>query len=416
MKSNSIFKNLTKMLFGNIGSTIVGLISLPLVLHSLSQSEYGIFTLVYALGGIVAAATQLFSGNIILPYVVRAKEKKEISTEKYYVLTYIKSGIILAIVSILAAVIFIFVVYDISGVTLLLLFSFNCIFSLINTYALNIALMYKNYNYIAIVTALRNSVRLVFIFLMLNFFSFTTAKDNMLSYLISELLIFLISFSLYKSIYHRFKNVKSIKTTEIKKIIKDSFYSFSASNIKELQNVFILTIIKKYFGVEAVGLYGAAGKILNSIQMFFKVFETTVFPYINEKLQDAKFIQNISKVTFLVGLVMLGGLNIFIEPIILLLLGDQYLKDILFFRVSFLRIIVYSLQVTQRSLIFSIHKSWFLLTTIGVEFITCVLSIMVLVYLNLGIEYIIISIFFTEMIGYFIRRKLIENYNNKIVN
>ncbi|MFZ3588944.1 lipopolysaccharide biosynthesis protein, partial [Bacillus sp. DJP31] len=359
--NSEILANAKKLIFSNVTTTIIGLVSFPLVFKHLSASEYGVFTLVFSLGGILTILNQVVSGNTILPLIINSIEKKDMAREYSILRFYMNFGGFILLLSIILTFIVSLYIYNLSF-SIIIVFISYLVFSQINTYLVNISLMYKDYNYITVVTILRNLLRLLIILLLIYFDFFDSALHYLCTYLTTELfIILLLSWKKLYFIYMRFENTINIKINSlisIKEIYKDNSFNFFGNNIVEMKQMFIIWIINTFFSTEIVGVFGAIKKIVNMVGSMYKSFESAIFPYISsiiERKENTNLIKGINTFSFIFTTLLISMLILLNDYIIIYLISKEYLIYSNVFIVGYFYIICSSFQLSQKSLLYSMH-------------------------------------------------------------
>lgn len=415
--NKEILKSLKKLFLSNIATTIIGIITVPIVFKYLSPQEYGVFTLIISLNAVLSMSNQLISSNTILPLITNCIETRDIKKEYGILRFYFLFGLLLFIFSSLIVYNIAFFVYKIDFI-LLITFLGYLLFNQINTYLINISLMYKDYNFIAIATVSRNLYRLVFILIFIFIGIFESAFHNLLGYFFSELIVFLImSLKKIKSIAIKFQNIEKVKIynlISLKLLFKNNTFNFFGGNILEGKNLLIIWIINTFMSTELVGVYGAVTKIVSQIWSFYKNFESSIFPYIStmiEKGEKNLSVKKLNYVSTLFSLVLTIFLVCFNEYVIKILLSSEYLPYQHIFALGYIVIFVSSFQLSQKSIIYSLQLTDIIFWGAIVEFFIFLISFLVLNFWFFGLSSVMIGDILGKYISIIFKKRKLRKYN-----
>lgn len=409
-----LIRNFSKLFISNIASMVIGIISFPLVIKNLSQEQYGLFVTVFSLVGVSSVLQQMVSSNIILPYVSNAISLNKSDQEKGYLSFYIKSGVKLIILSLIIVNFAANFFYGIHNNQMIVYLSGYILFSQVNTYMINIALMYKKFNYISIVTLLRNAIRFFIIILFILLGELNSANDNLRTYLISEFVLLGFSLSFLKFLKFRLINVENSYHVDKYSIYKDSFTNFSSTSVVEITNISLVTFIKLYYNLEYVGIYGAVKKLISIVSGLFNTFENSLFPYVSvwiKSRKDKKIqMEYINKIIIIITMIGLLVFNLLLKQIIFYFVGEEYVQNVMTFRIASLYVLVYSFQVMQKSIIYSVSQTKILFEANLYSFFSHVIFIFLFcIILKLGLNGIFFSIVISEFISYFYKDMKIKH-------
>lgn len=365
--SNQLFKeiinNFKKLFLSNVTSTLIGFITLPIVFKYLSPEEYGSFTLMFSLLGVLTILNQIISGNTILPFITKCIEDNDEQGEVYFLKLYIVSGTIFLVLSIGLISSLALFVYKIKFDLFLIFLGYLYIYQ-INSYLLNISLMYKEYNYITTVTVLRSILRLLIILILILVGTYSKAIHNMITYFATELIILLVVSSqkiIY--LYRKYKknNMKDGQIRnyiQLKQIMKYNMYNFFGTNIIEVKKMLIVWIINTFLSIEMVGVYGAINKIVSVIESIYKNIEVSIFPYVTSIINNREsknVVSRINVISVIISVAFIVFLSISNKYIISYLLSDSYLMFSNIFIVGYFRILVSSFRISQKSILYSLQ-------------------------------------------------------------
>lgn len=182
-------------------------------------------------------------------------------------------------------------------------------------------------------------------------------------------------------------------------------------NLYTTSNVFILGL---FAPANIVGYFAAADKIRMAFQGILSPMSQSVFPYVNNLLNDSyerfiSFNKKLFKIALLVGTIISIALFLFAEPLVNIVLGKYYQSSILVLRIiAWLPLIIFLSNVLgiQTMLPMNKHKS-FAIILFFAAMINLVLSfILVPKYFEIGtsISVLVTEIFVTTAFFVFIKK------------
>lgn len=413
-----VINSFAKLMFSNISSMIIGLITFPLMLKNLSKEEYGVYVVAFSLVSLVSIIQQLNSPNSVLPIIVNAEDNGDFERAKSYLKLHVFLGITLLIIGIIIMYIIGVLLYNFN-IKLIFFLLLYVVFSQFNTYAINISLMYKKYSFLSIAIFLRNFIRLIILVILINNNFFNSAADNILSYVYSEFLLMFFSMKIYIYIYNKYKEFKTI-SLEYFDLIKQGIYNFLSNGITEGGNVLIISILKVMYGLEVVGVYGAIRKFIGIIMSFYNTFENSLFPYIAtwiNKKDNSNKLTSINKIITLCTVILVVVINLPLEYIIKAFVGKEYLIDIITFRIAMIYILVYSFQIMQKSILYSIKKNQVILKGNILAFVINIFLIFALGALSdLKLNGVFIAGAIGDFLGFYYRKKQLDGVAELFTN
>ncbi|MFZ2863796.1 MAG: flippase [Ignavibacteriaceae bacterium] len=106
-------------------------------------------------------------------------------------------------------------------------------------------------------------------------------------------------------------------------------------NLYTTSNVFILGL---FAPSSVVGYYSAADKVRIAFQGILSSMSQSVFPYVNKLLAESyqKFIsfnRKLLKISFMIGIIISSSLFLFAEPIVKIVLGNEYSPSVIVLRI-----------------------------------------------------------------------------------
>lgn len=106
-------------------------------------------------------------------------------------------------------------------------------------------------------------------------------------------------------------------------------------NLYTTSNVFILGLFAPN---SVVGYYSAADKVRIAFQGILSSMSQSVFPYVNKLLAESyqKFIsfnRKLLKISFMIGIIISSSLFLFAEPIVKIVLGNEYSPSVIVLRI-----------------------------------------------------------------------------------
>jgi PST family polysaccharide transporter len=124
----------------------------------------------------------------------------------------------------------------------------------------------------------------------------------------------------------------------IKDQLREGWYLFLSSistNLYTTSTTFILGILTNN---TLVGYYAAADKIRMALQNMLAVFYTSIFPFISRLAEHSRkdfwnFIRRVLVLSSISGLIISAILFIFSEPLILIMLGNNYIDAVIFLKI-----------------------------------------------------------------------------------
>lgn len=415
--NKEILKSLKKLFLSNVATTIIGIITVPIVFKYLSPQEYGVFTLIISLNAILSMSNQLISSNTILPLITNSIETKDTKKEYGILRFYSLFGLLIFIFSSLIVYIIAMFIYKIDFILLITFLSY-LLFSQVNTYLINISLMYKDYNFIAIATVSRNLYRLVFILLFILFGFFENAFHNLLGYFFSELIVFLVmSLKKIRFFAWKFQGIEKINIQDLfslKLLFKSNTFNFIGGNILESKNLLIIWIINTFMSTELVGVYGAVTKIVSQIWSFYKNFEASIFPHIStmiEKGEKSFSVTKINSISTLFSLILTIFLIYFNEYVIKILLSSEYLPYQNIFALGYIVIFVSSFQLSQKSIIYSLQLTDIIFWGAIVELFVFLIAFFVLNFYLVGLGSVMIGDILGKYISIIFKKWKLKKYN-----
>ena len=267
------------------------------------------------------------------------------------------------------------------------------------------------------ITIISISVKALWVVLV---FLLVTTKNDIVNLVIlnagSSVLIGIISiFVISKKFQVKYK-IPSLKNIK-EQFIEGWHYFLSTASISlyTTSTTFILGL----FASEAiVGYFSAADKIRNAIQNISSSASRTVFPHLSSEFQKSKeaAFGFIRKFTISIGTVMLIIsilLFFFAKPIVLIMLGEEYIKSIILIKImAFLPIIIFLSNVAgiQTMLNMGYKKEFSNIILISGIFSVILSFILVPIYFEIGtaVTVVLTEVLVTAQMIFFLRKKRIK--------
>lgn len=194
---------------------------------------------------------------------------------------------------------------------------------------------------------------------------------------------------------------------------REIFISTVAINLYTTTNIVILGLMTN---ATAVGFFGAANKLIDSVKGLMGAFSSAVYPHVSAKVKEnprgaIEFLKKFARLYGGIFFIVSMGLSIFAAPIVEILFGSGYERT-----VEILRLIGWLPFVIALSNVFGIHFmlnfglqdlfSRILIAAAALDFIIIFPLTNALGNIGVALVMLIVEIFVTVVMGFAVRRKL----------
>lgn len=326
-----LVKNFTSLSLLQLANYIFPVITLPYLVRVLGPEKYGVINFAAAFSAYFVIITDYgFNLSATQEISVNRNDKEKVSEIFSSVLTikiilfFLSSGIFFLIVNMfelfsndagLYSIMFIGVV----GIVLFPLWVYQGV---------------EQMKYILIINVAIRSVTIVSIFLLVK-----VENDYLLLaviYTITQVMTGITGlFFAIRKFDLRYLFPSKVQLLEQLKKGWNLFLSSIWINLYTTSNVFILGLFAPN---SVVGYYSAADKVRIAFQGILSSMSQSVFPYVNKLLAESyqKFIsfnRKLLKISFMIGIIISSSLFLFAEPIVKIVLGNEYSPSVIVLRI-----------------------------------------------------------------------------------
>lgn len=326
-----LVKNFTSLSLLQLANYIFPVITLPYLVRVLGPEKYGLINFAAAFSAYFVIITDYgFNLSATQEISVNRNDKEKVSEIFSSVLTikiilfFLSSGIFFLIVNMfelfsndagLYSIMFIGVV----GIVLFPLWVYQGV---------------EQMKYILIINVAIRSVTIVSIFLLVK-----VENDYLLLaviYTITQVMTGITGlFFAIRKFDLRYLFPSKVQLLEQLKKGWNLFLSSIWINLYTTSNVFILGL---FAPSSVVGYYSAADKVRIAFQGILSSMSQSVFPYVNKLLAESyqKFIsfnRKLLKISFMIGIIISSSLFLFAEPIVKIVLGNEYSPSVIVLRI-----------------------------------------------------------------------------------
>lgn len=326
-----LVKNFTSLSLLQLANYIFPVITLPYLVRVLGPEKYGLINFAAAFSAYFVIITDYgFNLSATQEISVNRNDKEKVSEIFSSVLTikiilfFLSSGIFFLIVNMfelfsndagLYSIMFIGVV----GIVLFPLWVYQGV---------------EKMKYILIINVAIRSVTIVSIFLLVK-----VENDYLLLaviYTITQVMTGITGlFFAIRKFDLRYLFPSKVQLLEQLKKGWNLFLSSIWINLYTTSNVFILGL---FAPSSVVGYYSAADKVRIAFQGILSSMSQSVFPYVNKLLAESyqKFIsfnRKLLKISFMIGIIISSSLFLFAEPIVKIVLGNEYSPSVIVLRI-----------------------------------------------------------------------------------
>ena len=409
-KNIVLFKNFSSLTILQFSNYLFPLITFPYLVRVLGPEKFGLVNF-------AAAFVAYF--NVLTDYGFNLSATQEISinrnnkqkiNEIFSSVLLIKSALFF-----ISGFVFIFLVLSIpkfSSNSLIYIFSFMIVFGTV-LFPVWFFQGMEEMKYITFINIAIKTVWVVLVFLLIH-----SAKDVLLLVILngsSFILIGLISLVILRI---KFK-IEFIlpEMNEIKRQLTEGWYIFVSTasiTLYTTSNIFILGLLTNN---TIVGYFSAADKIRAAIQGLFQNASTAIFPHLSKLFQESKtsaikFIKNYLKLSVYIAIIVTIIMFILSKPIVLIVLGNNYLSSVNVFRIIvFLPLIILLSNIYGIQIMLNLgYKKEFSRIILFAGIVNLILSvILVPLYFEIGtaIAVVITELIVTTGMYYFVNRKKI---------
>jgi len=409
-KNIVLFKNFSSLTILQFSNYLFPLITFPYLVRVLGPEKFGLVNF-------AAAFVAYF--NVLTDYGFNLSATQEISINRNnkQKINEIFSSVLLIKLALffISGFVFIFLVLSIpkfSSNSLIYIFSFMIVFGTV-LFPVWFFQGMEEMKYITFINIAIKTVWVVSVFLLIH-----SAKDVLLLVILngsSFILIGLISLVILRI---KFK-IEFIlpEMNEIKRQLTEGWYIFVSTasiTLYTTSNIFILGLLTNN---TIVGYFSAADKIRAAIQGLFQNASTAIFPHLSKLFQESKtsaikFIKNYLKLSVSIAIIVTIIMFILAKPIVLIVLGNNYLSSVNVFRIIvFLPLIILLSNIYGIQIMLNLgYKKEFSRIILFAGIVNLILSvILVPLYFEIGtaIAVVITELIVTTGMYYFVNRKKI---------
>jgi O-antigen/teichoic acid export membrane protein len=324
VKSNSIFKNSTFLIVGNLLQKVISFYTAILITRYLGPERYGQYTFVISLILIVAVLWNFGFGTII----VRDVSKDKSLAAKYSGGVIFLKFFFAAIIILLSCLYLKIVNYDNVIIKAILIFGVGNFLMSINEVFISIFSAYRRMDFSAFIPIIRASVLLLAIVVIIQ--TEGGIIEIFLGYLISFIFVLIFSSCLIKTKFAF--PVFNFNIQFLKELVIKAFPLLLISVVNIILFRIDAIMLSKMQGDVELGLYGAAYNIFEiSIALFPMILMKATFPVISEQFD--KNIENMKKLFvilmkyfYLLGIPLSLGTILLGKDIIIVLFGNEYIN------------------------------------------------------------------------------------------
>ena len=405
--ARKIAKNTTVLYIAQIITYVLGFFITVYTIRYLSVDSYGILSTALALTGIYVVFSDLGLSTLTVREVARDK-----SLTKKYVGNTTVMKLFLSLFTFLLTIVTAYVVgYSETTVIVIYILTISFIFNAFSSIFYSIFQSYQKMEYQSVATILNSVVMLLGILIVIN------QGLNVIAFALVYLIANAVNF-IYVLITYAWKfylpNIEvdlGFWKPTIREALPLSITSIFAIIVFRVDTV-ILSIIK---GVEAVGFYNAAYRLMEALIFFPQVYTIAIFPvfstlYVSSKkpLKTA-YLKSFKYLTIL-SLPIAVGTTLLAQPIILLLFKTAYIPSILALQIVVWVLPFIFVNYIQGSLLTAMNRQITVLKITAASLALCVVLNLVLIpiYSFLGAAFVtVITEVFSVSLSFYVLSKLI---------
>ncbi|MBF0239016.1 MAG: oligosaccharide flippase family protein [SAR324 cluster bacterium] len=347
-------------------NSIFTILTAALTFRIVTVEEFGVIALVQSSAGVIglivgALSCATFFG-VEIPKKIGEKDDEKVKFLLYtsFFLTLILTELMLGIVFFVNDV---FLKYpQISFYYLFLLLSLNT-----SLFQGHIELLFGSYLLFGKRALFRIVITLARFFIIagLYFFPNFTATPHLwvlYSYPLSICIALIFIFPFVIKLIYQLKDIPLVareKFVFIKDSIKHIKYIILISITKKIQDDAPIWLLQFFLGTVSVGLYSAAQKVVNIVFTGLRLIETLIVPFLSQISYDTSKRNRVSNVIakymFWLSVFFSIGLIICMDPIVNLILTNQFENVTLISQIFTLILVAYSLTSVQRPLLYTLN-------------------------------------------------------------
>lgn len=396
IESNKVlFKNFTSLSLLQIANYLFPIITLPYLVRVLGPEKYGLVNF-------AAAFVMYFS--IITDYGFNLSATQDISVNRnnaertsqiFSAVIIIKMILFSASAILFTAIIFAFPIFQKD--LLLYAITFVTVFGS-GLFPIWFYQGIEKMNYILIINVAVRTILTVLIFLLIK-----QESDYLLFSILNSIAFVVVGIAGFMIATNKI-NVKFFlpKKAILKQQLVDGWNLFLSTiwiNLYTTSNVFVLGL---FAPANVVGYFAAADKVRMAFQGILSPVTQSVFPHVNKMLSESyeRFIgfnKKILKIGFVIGALISLVIFLFAEPIVNVVLGNEYQSSVLVLRIiAWLPLIIILSNVLgiQTMIPLSKHKAFSMILFFAAMINLIVSFIIVPIYFEIGTS---ISLLITEM-------------------
>ena len=405
--ARKIAKNTTVLYIAQIITYVFGFFITIYTIRYLSVDDYGILSTALALTGIYVVFSDLGLSTLTVREVARHK-----SLTKKYVGNTTAIKLFLSLFTFLLTVVSVYVFgYSETTIYVVYILTVAYLFNAFSSIFYSIFQSYQKMEYQSVATILNSAVMLVGTFLVihlgLNVMAFA------LVYLVANAVNFFYVIVIYAWKFY-LPNVEvdiGFWKPTIKEALPLSITSIFAILLFRVDSV-MLSVMK---GVEAVGFYNAAYRLMEALIFFPQVYTTAIFPvfstlYVSSKkpLKTA-YLKSFKYLTIL-SLPIAVGTTLLAEPIILLLFKSSYSPSVLALQIVVWILPFVFVNYIQGSLLTAMNRQVTVLKITAAALVLNIVMNLILIpiYGFLGAAFVtVISEVFSVALSFYVLSKLV---------
>lgn len=405
--ARKIAKNTTVLYIAQIITYVFGFFITIYTIRYLSVDDYGILSTALALTGIYVVFSDLGLSTLTVREVARDK-----SLTKKYVgnTTVIKLFLSLFTFLLTVASVYLFG-YSETTIYVVYILTVAYLFNAFSSIFYSIFQSYQKMEYQSVATILNSAVMLIGTFLVIHFG--LNVMDFALVYLAANAVNFIYVIIIYAWKFY-LPNVEidiGFWKPTIKEALPLSITSIFAILLFRVDSV-MLSVMK---GVEAVGFYNAAYRLMEALIFFPQVYTTAIFPvfstlYVSSKKPlKAAYLKSFKYLTIL-SLPIAVGTTLLAEPIILLLFKSPYYPSVLALQIVVWILPFVFVNYIQGSLLTAMNRQVTVLKITAAALVLNIVMNLILIpmYSFLGAAFVtVISEIFSVALSFYVLSKLV---------
>lgn len=325
MKSidKNFFKRFMDFFTGSVLSSIISLISIPIITRLINPEIYGEFSLFILFYNIMCLFSTLgLEHSFIRFYMDFDKLERIILLRRILKIIFIFNILVFGLIQINSKQIIKFLNFKNEYTLFLLLF--GVIIAILNKFAVTYLRILQKGKIYSTILVIYQILNILFIFIAIKIYNqsiLSLIYPMIISNCIITLVAILSSLKYWSDVFFVKEQLSS--KISLKAILSYSYPILLSSLIIWGYQSLDKIMLKEYSTLQELGLYTVSFRIVGVLNIIQQPFNAIWIPLALEKVKDKKFFQQINDLLTIV-IVLIASLAILFSPIVIKILGDEY--------------------------------------------------------------------------------------------